>query len=973
MSTRDNEDRWEPSLSATKLAIHHHLKCDLYLHNSYHNSRPTRNTSKNNVNATTDLTKAQFQRGDEWERALNAWLDAEGLLIHVRSTGPLTSAELQDIIEFEERPHFFISGLYFNPPNSAFADRFAANGFRPVKFGVAKPDLVEVKRFEGKTQWQVIDAKASKEVKASHYVQTYFYHMCLEHMLSGSQYVPMGQVSIWIAPQTTLGGEASYKPSFDGLKSSAIELLSLTLDNFFFTKLPTVVQSSRDKVAWHYNPLCKGCPFEAECSERTVLERGLGLIPNLSIPDFEVLKSVLNLTRSRHPTAPQLSDIEDLAALVRPKGDLPNLQATHPALIKKAKRILHLPERSTIKGSTGSPRVNSALEKKVKLIDKRNFTLPKGEDIAILISLIIDPSTNDIAYYCISVISSVTYFSYRRLESAFSTKELVKALSNILQSILDLKQAPEYSKTTAQVYVYSVAERTALQRLLVQAALSADPLDEVFQSKLRLCIGALCEGASVLATTFQPSILSGAMLDFLGKKVDRSRSELLSCLSRLGLSYSQQWTNEMLRQTIESELERRKIEGGRGSCTTDDDDVSRNEIGLVPRVVAVEREVKSLLALPIPGYWDLRRCHAALRPNAVACPSDEEIFTAYRVEDDVLLDDLLKYRNQAIHDVVKATREHVQGAAKEDLLVNHARILSSDFMDVCRQDDLRKLFFMQQFEVLAKLNELWEARINGCPDAVILQYRYTHRRPSGDYQHFFELLSGNVDMATDKDRSFFNFILTEDKEDVEIPAEALFDDLGVFNCVFPLKKYNRFRWSQQARKIRQSVFVADVVDLRLQNNNTLVVAKTFGDFDLKLKPWAYYRLSPRLVDFNLTKVLSSLIEMDLKTPLHPGYMSLPPFLQLCSDPRGFASQSSVSPTESTKELLEKELLEKEKAIHTVLRELSRLNVDAASDLMLKPSQRRGLKRVLTHRLAIIWGPPGECQVQRVNRLEISFE
>ena len=31
-----------------------------------------------------------------------------------------------------------------------------------------------------------------------------------------------------------------------------------------------------------------------------------------------------------------------------------------------------------------------------------------------------------------------------------------------------------------------------------------------------------------------------------------------------------------------------------------------------------------------------------------------------------------------------------------DILVNNARILHSEFLDVCRQDHLRKLFFMQQ-------------------------------------------------------------------------------------------------------------------------------------------------------------------------------------------------------------------------------------------------------------------------------------
>ncbi len=167
MSTEESEGRWEPSLSATKLAIHHHLKCDLYLHNSYHgsgNPSPQR-SGKNNADTTTELTKAQFQRGNEWEQTLVTWLDAEGLLLHVRSTGPLNPAELKDVIEFDERPRFFITGLSFKPPIAAFAERFSANGFRSVKFGIAKPDLVEVKRTNGKIQWQVIDAKASKDVK----------------------------------------------------------------------------------------------------------------------------------------------------------------------------------------------------------------------------------------------------------------------------------------------------------------------------------------------------------------------------------------------------------------------------------------------------------------------------------------------------------------------------------------------------------------------------------------------------------------------------------------------------------------------------------------------------------------------------------------------------------------------------------------------------------------------------------------
>lgn len=164
----DLNDEGKHSLSATKLAIHHHLKCDLFLHNSYHGHEIgsfRKKSGKIKESKVGELVKAQFKRGNAWEKALFAWLDAQGLLLHVHSSGPLEPSEIKDIISFDERPHFFIAGLYFKPPSDAFAGRFAGNGFTPVEFGIAKPDLLEVKRANGKTQWQVIDAKASKEVK----------------------------------------------------------------------------------------------------------------------------------------------------------------------------------------------------------------------------------------------------------------------------------------------------------------------------------------------------------------------------------------------------------------------------------------------------------------------------------------------------------------------------------------------------------------------------------------------------------------------------------------------------------------------------------------------------------------------------------------------------------------------------------------------------------------------------------------
>ena len=200
--------------------------------------------------------------------------------------------------------------------------------------------------------------------------------------------------------------------------------------------------------------------------------------------------------------------------------------------------------------------------------------------------------------------------------------------------------------------------------------------------------------------------------------------------------------------------------------------------------------------------------------------------------------------------------------------------------------------------------------------------------------------------------------------DIDIPIEALFDDLAVYNAMFPLNRFTKAKWTKQPRVIQERLLVADVTDITIRNDITLVVIRTYGSPSLQLKKNARYRLSPRLVDFNVEKMLSTLVELDIQTPAHPGYMLMPPFLQLITDPRGFAKlQADDTMTEY--------FLKAEDAIHRTFRELINLGNDVASALQLKPSQRHALRRILQHRLAVIWGPPGMCCVLRVSQSTIS--
>jgi hypothetical protein len=147
-------------LSATNLAAHHHLSCDLYLHNVYHRPQASHNL---NAQDPSELAKANFERGLEWERLLFSFLDRENLLLTIPPT-PIDSDVLSANIEADDRDHFFVAGVAFWPP-PALRQRFLDAGTDPVNFGLAKPDLLEISRTPLGITWKVVDAKASKAVK----------------------------------------------------------------------------------------------------------------------------------------------------------------------------------------------------------------------------------------------------------------------------------------------------------------------------------------------------------------------------------------------------------------------------------------------------------------------------------------------------------------------------------------------------------------------------------------------------------------------------------------------------------------------------------------------------------------------------------------------------------------------------------------------------------------------------------------
>lgn len=261
---------------------------------------------------------------------------------------------------------------------------------------------------------------------------------------------------------------------------------------------------------------------------------------------------------------------------------------------------------------------------------------------------------------------------------------------------------------------------------------------------------------------------------------------------------------------------------------------------------------------------------------------------------------------------------------------------------------------------------MWQSRIDGSPEAPILQYRRA-RPGDGGTDHEFRLLFGAVEVPpTDRDMAIYDKLLVLDTTNSStfegsydsIPAEALFDDLGISGLVFPLNRFTKSSWLRQDPRVQREILLADVRNILTDkaSHETLIVLRTWGTSDMQFEEGAIYRLSSRLVDFNTTKILSALFELDLcwtsqTEDLYydeePTVHHNVPFLQLILDSNSFGSIHMA-----------KEYLKIENGIQKLFRDLKDLNNEIAGSLILKASQHRATQRILSNRLSVIWGPPG---------------
>lgn len=306
--------------------------------------------------------------------------------------------------------------------------------------------------------------------------------------------------------------------------------------------------------------------------------------------------------------------------------------------------------------------------------------------------------------------------------------------------------------------------------------------------------------------------------------------------------------------------------------------------------------------------------------------------------------------------LIENVRQRIRNAGlTEQILLNEAKALEVGMMDICESEKLRKLMFMLQFEVVLRLQELWQNRLDGCPNAPLLRYVGAEKR-GATWENIFDIVSGALEPPVEE-RAFHDWLLVEEPEGpsdhLKVPPEIYFDDLSLSGLFFPLTKYTKPKWEEQHPIVKEKVFIANVREIRLATSDTDVsrprsqaviqisfTGKTFQKGKL-------YRISPRHVDFNLSRVLQNLVMMDFQGCLTNEQV---PFMKLIHDPQEFAESESFcdKPAE----------IKREQEIARGLNELENLGNVHAKALKLKDSQHRAARRMLFKRLSVVWGPPG---------------
>ncbi|CAG8439802.1 2567_t:CDS:10 [Acaulospora morrowiae] len=737
------------------------------------------------------------------------------------------------------------------------------------------PDFIKVVEEDGEKKLMILDAKISKTVRFSHQFQVASYAYLLNYVIEKIRGLSISRT----------GG--IYLPPFE-LHTFRMDFILPKVDQFFRSELPRIL--SAQSVPWHYNSRCRTCEYVDDC--RIDAEDSMAMIPYLSVEKAVDLKILLQDWKNQQSALSanylegsakdildesgcgEDADIEDLANYF----DSLKIEDDKPSdrMIKQiTKYDQHI---------NNSPYIKARKDRQAQFVGTPTATFPQKTNHNVIISMSVDPfllrpfawgvglysgDGNEIKSFCYA--ESITGKKEDETHAAFVT-----LMGNFIMRLEGIFEYLAKKNSRACVFVFSTQEKLVIQNSLLEIVL-LDPstISPEIQNAATRCLFNLFEDCSLLLATSKNT--DGDITEIPGGWREFPRLVILEnaiqenvAMDVAGFYRFEDVWKQMVRHTIEDEDLRRDLD---------------SEINAI----------------------DLENIYAIWSSCKVA---EYEINNSH------------KFRLSFINAVIQAYYALLakSGYDIESKLLFSPPPFTLTEVRTFRHHYLGKLYFFKQFEAFSQCSQLKSGRMKDlilgeAVSGLRVKLEKFVKREGDEWIACLEVMSSGNELSLLESKSLKEFILVDDTPEARGVLEAI---------RFPDMKYRA-----EFRRYPLTM-------LCIQESINTVPSRKFihvrGKFKKRIDNTSTYRLYRRYIDFNLDKVLKTLIEIDERE------YERSVFLDILKDPNTWGS---TFPFESMNS-----------------KETKNLALKLRDSFGMSSSQKNISAKLLDRRLQIVWGPPG---------------